>query len=166
MENVYPRQENKKKKLNDYLEEYLSEHKKEFSHDWSLADFWNNNKSVMYMRDFDSKWPNSIAIHDLKRKSEIHLNRRNVNRLHEVSLTFTPPMEMLFYLKPRYRFGFRRNSNALSKFSSPIRSVGLTWLRNWFHQGKAINIVSTDFISLWPFVNTIIDLNREKSSLS
>ena len=144
----------------ELIVEILGDSVRNFSHDSSFRDFWKNNKSVMILEDFDDSWPNTTELADLKAKTLRHLNRRNPDRFHEISLTFTPPANPAFFLKPRIPFEFGKRSNALSILSKPIRETGIEWIRAWSREGKKVNMVSTDFVSLWPFAKSIIDLNK------
>ena len=53
-------------------------------------------------------------------------------------------------------------SNALSALSKPIRDVGTGWIDSWAREGKKINVVSTDFVGLWPFAKSVVQINRRR----
>lgn len=146
----------------DLIYQVLGSSIKDFSHNWSFQDFWSHKKSVMILREIDDFWPNTTNLQDLKAKSLSYLNRRDPQRFHEISLIFTPSTKLTFFLKPRIPWQFGNTWNALSVLSKPIREVGVDWLNDWFKKGQHINIVSSDFVGLWSFAKSMVEINRKK----
>ncbi len=147
-------------RANQQFRAQLGKSFREFAQHVTFNDFWSTGSSVMSLRGLKKYWANANTVQKLKDYWERTVPNRDIEHFNDMQLLMTESSDPIEIIKPAFRINFAPGDhNNLSNFSSPLRDVGLQWLRDWQHKGTRFNIVTTDFESLYPFTDTLIDFN-------
>lgn len=155
-EEVVNVQERAKQEFRDYIGRYHLP----FSHQLTFREAWQSGGSIMLMDELQRFWPNTPSAERVQAYINDSFNNRKTQQFNEMQFILTPTSNTELF-KALLHVDFGVSNNALSVFSEPLRQVTPQWINEFDSQGKHFNIVSTDFISLFPFAKTVIDLNEK-----
>jgi len=134
-----------------------------FSQDATFNDFWSQNKSIMIFIDsYNGYWPNCYTLHGVESFLDRHVQGNIGDMISDTQLIYTPPTKGFFFVENTYWASPFLQENSLSKYSTDLRARTLQMLRGWHSRGYILNVVTTDFFDKIPFVETLLQFNKDK----